>query len=57
VPWPRDVLRHFAASYWHAINGEVVTARNFGHAQATLHAHYRALVTPKDAKAFFNLLP
>jgi len=51
------VLRHFAASYWHAINGEVVTARNFGHAQATLHAHYRALVTPKDAKAFFNLLP
>ena len=57
APWPRDGLRHSAASYWHALNGEVVTARNLGHSEAVLHHHYRALVSPADARKFFALLP
>lgn len=57
TPWPRDVLRHTAASYWHAARGEVVTARNLGHSEAVLHRHYRALVTPADAQRFFALFP
>lgn len=57
VPWPRDAMRHSAASYWHARKGEVVTARNLGHSETVLHQHYRALVTPTQARAFFSLLP
>ena len=49
--------RHTAASYWHALKGEVVTARNLGHSEAILHRHYRALVTPTGAKSFFALMP
>lgn len=56
-PWPRDGLRHSAASYWHALKGEVVTARNLGHSEAVLHRHYRALTTQKEAKRFFNISP
>jgi len=51
------VLRHSAASYWHAVKGEAITARNLGHSEATLHAHYRALVTPSEAAKFFCLTP
>ena len=57
TPWPRDAMRHTAASYWHALKGEVVTARNLGHSEAILHRHYRALVTPTGAKEFFALTP
>ena len=57
MPWPRDAMRHAAASYWHALKGEVVTARNLGHSEAILHRHYRALVTPAAAKSFFALMP
>lgn len=57
VPWPRDALRHSAASYWHALKGEVVTARNLGHSETVLHHHYRALTTSADARDFFALLP
>jgi len=57
VPWPRDAMRHTAASYWHALKGEVVTARNLGHSEAILHRHYRALVTPTGAKSFFSITP
>jgi integrase len=55
VPWPRDVLRHSAASYWHALKGEVVTARNLGHSESVLHRHYRAVVTPEQAREFFEM--
>jgi integrase len=57
LPWPRDGLRHSAASYWHALHGEVVTARNLGHSEAVLHRHYRALVTPAEAQTFFEIVP
>ena len=57
TPWPRDAMRHTAASYWHALKGEVVTARNLGHSEAILHRHYRALVTPAGAKEFFAITP
>lgn len=57
APWPRDGLRHSAASYWHALKGEVVTARNLGHSEAVLHHHYRALVSPAEARKFFALWP
>ena len=56
-PWPRDGLRHSAASYWHALKGEVVTARNLGHSEAVLHRHYRALTTQIEARRFFALVP
>lgn len=56
-PWHRDVLRHTAASYWHAMKGEVVTARNLGHSEAVLHHHYRAITTTGEAEKFFALVP
>ncbi len=55
--WPHDVLRHSFASY-HLAQHESAerTALQMGHAGTQmLFAHYRELVRPKDAAAFWAL--
>ena len=56
-PWPRDCLRHTAASNWHAHRDAGIAARNMGHSEAVFHQHYKALITPAQAAAFFGLMP
>lgn len=57
IPWPRDCLRHTAASMMLPILGAAKTANELGHSERVLFQHYRELVTPKDAKAFWALRP
>ena len=55
-PWPHNALRHSFASYLLADNQDAAkVALQLGHTESrTLFAHYRELVTPEAAKAFWQ---
>ena len=55
IPWPRDCLRHTAASMMLPILGAAQTANELGHSERVLFQHYRELVTKKDADEFWAL--
>src|SRR6185369_7527856 len=58
APWPQDVLRHTGISCHYRLNeDEAKTASWAGNSPDMVHAHYRALVSAKDAKAFFEIRP
>lgn len=59
-PWPKNALRHSYATYHlaeHRNAAELVV--NMGHNDdaETLFNHYRGIVKPKQAKAFWGLMP
>ena len=58
-PWPRNALRHSFASYHLAFHRSAAeTALQLGHSESrTLFAHYRELVKPEDAKAYWQTFP
>lgn len=57
-PWPEDVLRHTGISCHYRVHGdEGLTAAWAGNSPDMIHSHYRALVSAKDAKAFFGIVP
>ena len=55
--WPANALRHSFASYHLAhFNDAAKTALELGHADTSmLYAHYRELVTPEDAKRYWDI--
>ena len=57
--WPHNALRHTFASCHLAFHQDAAkTALELGHTEsATLFRHYRELVRPEDAKAFWNITP
>jgi integrase len=57
--WPANALRHSFASYHLAEHQDAAkTALQLGHAESrTLFAHYRELVKPEEAKAFWQIFP
>lgn len=56
--WPQNALRHSFCSYHLAYHGNPArTAMEAGHSEAMLYAHYRELVRPAEAEAFFAILP
>ncbi len=56
--WPHNALRHSFISYRLAsVSNAAQVAMEAGHGQAVLHRHYKALVTPTEAKAWFALRP
>lgn len=57
IPWEHDILRHTAASMMFALYGASKTAMELGHSEQILFSHYRELVTEKDARLFFSILP
>lgn len=58
VAWPHNVTRHSFVSYHLGHFGSAgKTAVEAGHSEAMLFRHYRALVTPSDAAAFWALRP
>lgn len=55
--WPKDVTRHTAASYWLASSqSAAAVAESLGNSETVLKRHYKALVTEKDARAFWRLV-
>lgn len=58
IPWPRNAARHSWCSYHLAAFGSAAnTALEAGHSEAMLFRHYRALVTPEAAAAFWAIRP
>lgn len=58
VDWPHNVTRHSFVSYHLGQFGSASkTAVEAGHSEAMLFRHYRALVTPSAAAAFWALRP
>lgn len=57
--WPSNALRHSFASYHLAkFQDAAALALQMGHATtAMIFAHYREVVTPEDAKAYWNIKP
>jgi site-specific recombinase XerD len=56
--WPQNALRHSFASYHYAKHrNENETAALMGNSPQMIFAHYRELVRPADADAFFRILP
>jgi site-specific recombinase XerD len=52
--WPKDITRHTAASYWLADCGSTATVSEaLGNSEKVLRSHYKAVVTRKEAKAFW----
>lgn len=57
-PWPHNALRHSFGSYHYAsAANENLTAAEMGNSPAVIFRHYRALVKPEDAKAYWRLRP
>jgi integrase len=58
VAWRQNALRHSYASYRFALTGDAGrVAGECGNSASMVHRHYRALVTPEAAAAWFNVLP
>ena len=56
--WPQNALRHSFASYHYAKHrNENETAALMGNSPQMIFAHYRELVRPADAEAFFRIMP
>ncbi|MCU0785323.1 MAG: hypothetical protein MUF81_14970 [Verrucomicrobia bacterium] len=56
--WPHDAMRHSFASYHMAKHrNENTTAQEMGNSPTMIYHHYRELVRPADAEAFFNIMP
>ena len=57
--WPPDCMRHSFASYHLAAHGSAdMTAAQMGHRSTEMiFQHYRELVTPKQAAAWFAITP
>lgn len=58
VPWSHDVTRHSFVSYHLAAwRSAAQTALEAGHSEAVLFQHYREVVTPDQARQFWELRP
>ncbi len=57
-PWPRNALRHtFASHYYERTRSADQTAAELGNSPTVLFRHYRALVSPAETEAFWNIPP
>jgi hypothetical protein len=57
-PWPHNALRHGFGTYLLAkTSNENVTAAEMGNSPGVVIAHYRAVVKPAAAEAYWKVLP
>ena len=58
IKWKGNALRHSYASYrLSEIEDATRTAYELGNSPAMVHRHYKALVRPEEAKAWFSIFP
>ena len=58
IPWKRNALRHSFISYRLAALQDVArVALEAGNSPQMIFQHYRELVRPRDAKAWFSIMP
>jgi hypothetical protein len=54
--WPRNVMRHTAASHWlNRLQSAEAAALHLGNSPVMLHRHYKALVTKDESEEFFAI--
>ena len=54
--WPRNCMRHTAASHWlNRLQSADAAALHLGNSPVMLHRHYKALVTRKESQEFFEI--
>ena len=54
--WPRNCMRHTAASHWlNKLRSAESAALHLGNSPVMLHRHYKALVTKKESEEFFAI--
>jgi len=58
IAWKANALRHSYASYRLSVIGDAArTAMELGNSAAIVHRHYKELVRPEEAKAWFAIFP
>lgn len=59
TPWPANAMRHSFASHFYGYFKDATQLKHeLGHTrETTAFKHYRRLVLPKDAKAWWSILP
>ncbi len=58
VPWKSNALRHSFGSYRIAeVQDAAKVSLEMGNSPAMLFKHYRELVTPEQARAWFGIMP
>lgn len=58
ILWKRNGLRHSFASYRYAITqNENLVAAEMGNSPTMIHAHYRQVAKPEQARAWFAIVP
>jgi len=54
--WPRNAMRHTAASHWlNRLQSAEAAALHLGNSPVMLHRHYKALVTKDESEEFFRI--
>lgn len=54
--WPKDVLRHTAASHFYNIYGMDEATKALGHSAAIMLRHYRAMQTKEETKNWLKVM-
>jgi len=54
--WPKDVLRHTAASHFYNIYGMDEATKALGHSAAIMLRHYRAMQTKEETKTWLKIM-
>ena len=58
IPFPHDVMRHTAVSYFFRDCGSYgLAAEQFGNSEAIIKKHYQGRVSSADAKEFYSIKP
>lgn len=57
IAFPKNCIRHSAATYMCELQGFTRTSTQLGHSEGMLQAHYRRAISKEQAEAYFNIRP
>lgn len=57
VHFPKNCIRHSAATYMSELFGTLETSKQLGHSESILKTNYRRAISKVEAEAYFNILP
>lgn len=57
VHFPKNCIRHSAATYMSELFGTLETSKQLGHSESILKSNYRRAISKVESEAYFNILP
>ena len=57
VHFPKNCIRHSAATYMSELLGTLETSKQLGHSESILKSNYRRAISKVDSEAYFDILP